>query len=40
MLGPLKIAQVVSLTGIALGVAGLLWLYAGRRSLPDVAKGS
>lgn len=40
MLGPLRMAQVVSLTGIALGVAGLLWLYVGRRSLPDVAKGS
>ncbi|MBD2108130.1 prolipoprotein diacylglyceryl transferase [Nodosilinea sp. FACHB-13] len=40
MLGPLRMAQVVSLTGIALGVAGLLWLYMGRRSLPDVAKGS
>lgn len=39
MLGPLRIAQVVSLTGMALGVAGLLWLYAGRRSLPDVVKG-
>lgn len=40
MLGPLRMAQVVSLTGIVLGVAGLLWLYVGRRSLPDVAKGS
>ncbi|MBD1917405.1 MULTISPECIES: prolipoprotein diacylglyceryl transferase [Cyanophyceae] len=40
MLGPLRIAQVVSLTGIALGIVGLLWLYVGRRSLPDVAKGS
>ncbi|MBD1874916.1 prolipoprotein diacylglyceryl transferase [Nodosilinea sp. FACHB-131] len=40
MLGPLRMAQVVSLAGIALGVAGLLWLYVGRRSLPDVAKGS
>lgn len=39
MLGPLRIAQVVSLTGIVLGVAGLLWLYVGRRSLPDVVKG-
>jgi phosphatidylglycerol---prolipoprotein diacylglyceryl transferase len=39
MLGPLRIAQVVSLTGMALGVAGLLWLYVGRRSLPDVVKG-
>lgn len=36
MLGPLRIAQVVSLVGIALGGAGLLWLYGLKRSLPDV----
>lgn len=36
MLGPLRIAQVVSLGGILLGLAGLAWLYFSRRSLPDV----
>lgn len=36
MLGPLRIAQVVSLIQIAIGVSGLLWLYVFRRSLPDV----
>jgi phosphatidylglycerol---prolipoprotein diacylglyceryl transferase len=30
MLGPLRIAQVISLTSIALGIFGLWWLY-GRR---------
>lgn len=37
MLGPLRIAQVVSLIGISLGLAGLGWLYLYKRSLPDVA---
>jgi phosphatidylglycerol:prolipoprotein diacylglycerol transferase len=36
MLGPLRIAQIVSLMGIALGLVGLLWLYGMNRSLPDV----
>jgi phosphatidylglycerol:prolipoprotein diacylglycerol transferase len=36
MLGPLRIAQVVSLVEIALGVAGLIWLYRLHRPLPDV----
>lgn len=36
MLGPLRIAQIVSLGAIAVGVAGLVWLYLLRRSLPDV----
>ncbi len=36
MLGPLRIAQVVSLIGIALGLAGLAWLYLAKRPLPDV----
>ncbi|MGI2905917.1 prolipoprotein diacylglyceryl transferase [Tolypothrix sp. VBCCA 56010] len=36
MLGPLKIAQLVSLTGILLGLAGLAWLYLAKRPLPDV----
>jgi phosphatidylglycerol---prolipoprotein diacylglyceryl transferase len=36
MLGPLRIAQVVSLVEIAIGLAGLAWLYLLRRPLPDV----
>lgn len=36
MFGPLRIAQLVSLTGIVLGLAGLMWLYFFNRSLPDV----
>lgn len=36
MLGPLRIAQVVSLVGIAIGLLGLVWLYRLNRSLPDV----
>jgi phosphatidylglycerol---prolipoprotein diacylglyceryl transferase len=36
MLGPLKIAQVISLVCIAIGVAGLAWLYGLNRALPDV----
>jgi phosphatidylglycerol:prolipoprotein diacylglycerol transferase len=36
MLGPLRIAQVVSLTEILIGLLGLVWLYQLRRSLPDV----
>lgn len=36
MLGPLRIAQVVSLVGITFGLAGLAWLYFRDRSLPDV----
>lgn len=36
MFGPIKMAQVVSLTAIALGLLGLAWLYLGRRTLPDV----
>jgi len=36
MLGPLRIAQVVSLTGIIAGLAGLAWLYLRKRPLPDV----
>ncbi|MGG6295546.1 prolipoprotein diacylglyceryl transferase [Leptolyngbya sp. AN02str] len=34
MLGPLRIAQVVSLVGIALGTAGLVWLYGFNKMLP------
>ncbi|BAZ28977.1 prolipoprotein diacylglyceryl transferase [Cylindrospermum sp. NIES-4074] len=40
MLGPLRIAQVVSLIGISLGLAGLAWLYLRRRPLPDVVSPS
>ena len=36
MFGLLRIAQLVSLTGIVLGLAGLIWLYLLNRSLPDV----
>ncbi len=37
MLGWLRMAQVVSLVSISLGLAGLAWLYIYQRSLPDVA---
>lgn len=36
MFGPLRMAQMVSLSAIALGLFGLSWLYLLRRSLPDV----
>lgn len=36
MVGPLRMAQVVSLGLIGLGGMGLFWLYYGQRSLPDV----
>jgi phosphatidylglycerol:prolipoprotein diacylglycerol transferase len=40
MLGPLRIAQIVSLAGITLGLAGLAWLYFLKRPLPDVVSPS
>ncbi|HLO88620.1 MAG TPA: prolipoprotein diacylglyceryl transferase [Nostocaceae cyanobacterium] len=40
MLGLLRIAQVVSLAGISFGLAGLVWLYLFKRSLPDVVSPS
>jgi phosphatidylglycerol:prolipoprotein diacylglycerol transferase len=40
MLGPLRIAQIVSLTGITLGLVGLAWLYLLKRPLPDVVSTS
>ncbi|OUL29427.1 prolipoprotein diacylglyceryl transferase [Nostoc sp. T09] len=40
MLGPLRMAQVVSLIGILLGLAGLAWLYLAKRPLPDVVSTS
>ncbi|BAQ64191.1 prolipoprotein diacylglyceryl transferase [Geminocystis sp. NIES-3709] len=36
MLGFLRIAQVVSLTSIAFGIFGLIWLYILKKSLPDI----
>ena len=36
MLGSLRIAQVVSLVGIAIAGFGLIYLYRWNRSLPDV----
>jgi phosphatidylglycerol:prolipoprotein diacylglycerol transferase len=36
MLGPLKMAQAISLMLMALGIGGLFWLYGWRRALPDV----
>jgi phosphatidylglycerol---prolipoprotein diacylglyceryl transferase len=36
MFGSLKMAQMISLVGIAIGSIGLLWLYIRRKNLPDV----
>lgn len=36
MVGPLRMAQIVSLSAIALGLIGLAWLYLLGRCLPDV----
>nr|WP_322744338.1 MULTISPECIES: prolipoprotein diacylglyceryl transferase [unclassified Coleofasciculus] len=36
MIGPLRIAQLVSLGAITLGLIGLAWLYIVNRPLPDV----
>lgn len=36
MFGPLRMAQLVSLLGISLGMLGLFWLYGLKRELPDV----
>jgi phosphatidylglycerol:prolipoprotein diacylglycerol transferase len=36
MLGPLKIAQIISLIFILFGSLGLIWLYGRKKSLPDV----
>jgi phosphatidylglycerol:prolipoprotein diacylglycerol transferase len=35
MLGPLRIAQVVSITLVLLGTAGIVWLYLLQKNLPD-----
>lgn len=40
MLGPLRMAQIISLIGITLGLAGLAWLYLLKRPLPDVVSPS
>lgn len=36
MLGPLRIAQIMSLGFILIGLVGLFWLYRWQRPLPDV----
>ncbi len=38
MLGPLRMAQVVSLSCVVLGLLGLGWLYLRKRNLPDVVQ--
>ncbi|MEM9272110.1 MAG: prolipoprotein diacylglyceryl transferase [Cyanobacteria bacterium P01_F01_bin.143] len=38
MLGFLRIAQVVSLSAIAIGIIGLIWLYVLKRPLPGTVK--
>lgn len=40
MLGPLRIAQVISLVMMGLGILGLIWVYGLNRSLPDVINRS
>jgi phosphatidylglycerol---prolipoprotein diacylglyceryl transferase len=40
MFGPLRVAQIISLTGIVLGGLGLIWLYGLKRPLPDVINSS
>ncbi|VXD25696.1 Prolipoprotein diacylglyceryl transferase [Planktothrix paucivesiculata PCC 9631] len=40
MLGSLRIAQLVSLTGMMLGLFGLIWLYGLKRTLPDIVQKS
>ena len=40
MLGPLRIAQIVSLVGIVLGWAGLIWTYGMGKRLPDTIEDS
>ncbi len=36
MLGLLRVAQLVSLGGVIIGLIGLVWLYIWKRPLPDV----
>lgn len=40
MFGPLKMAQMISLGAIALGLFGLFWLYKLDRPLPDVSRSA
>ena len=40
MLGPLRIAQVISLVGITLGWLGLIWTYGLGKRLPDTIAAS
>lgn len=40
MLGPLRIAQVVSLVGIGIGILGLGWLYLLKKNLPDTKQAA
>jgi phosphatidylglycerol:prolipoprotein diacylglycerol transferase len=40
MLGPLKMAQVISLVTIAAGIIGLIWLYVLKRPLFDVVSSA
>ncbi|MEG3437219.1 prolipoprotein diacylglyceryl transferase [Pannus brasiliensis CCIBt3594] len=40
LFGPLKMAQIVSLGAIALGLFGLFWLYKLNRPLPDVSRSA
>ena len=40
MFGSLKIAQIISLVAIALGILGLIWLYILKRSLPNPVASS
>lgn len=39
-IGPLRMAQIVSLSAIAISLLGLIWLYVWKRSLPDVVSSS
>jgi len=36
MFGPLRMAQMISLGAIAIGLIGLFWLYSLKRPLPDI----
>ena len=40
MLGDIRVAQLVSLAAISVGVLGLVWLYGFDRALPDVVSPS
>lgn len=40
MIGPVRVAQLISLTGIALGWLGLIWTYGLGKRLPDTPAAS